>query len=142
VPAADDVRPCPFCGEPIKVRAIKCRFCGEYLDEDEVDDRPRRGGGDASTEEGLKWLVPIGRSGWAIAAGYCGLFSCFPFLGALCGPLAILTGILALRHLRRDPAIGGKGRAIFGLVMGILFGLPNLAVGAILLYLAVTGQLK
>ncbi len=30
-PPVDD-RPCPFCAEPIKASAIKCRFCGEFLD--------------------------------------------------------------------------------------------------------------
>lgn len=28
----DDRRPCPSCGEPIKVAAKKCKFCGEFLD--------------------------------------------------------------------------------------------------------------
>lgn len=26
-------RPCPMCGEAIKISARKCRFCGEYFDE-------------------------------------------------------------------------------------------------------------
>ncbi len=31
-------------------------------------------------DPGVRWLLPVGRSGWAIAAGYLGLFSfvCFP----------------------------------------------------------------
>jgi hypothetical protein len=28
----DDFRPCPYCAERIRVKAVKCRFCGEYLD--------------------------------------------------------------------------------------------------------------
>jgi hypothetical protein len=29
--AASERRPCPFCGEPIKRRAVKCPFCAEWL---------------------------------------------------------------------------------------------------------------
>ncbi|MGY8642132.1 MAG: hypothetical protein ACKVJU_13690 [Verrucomicrobiales bacterium] len=33
---------------------------------------------------GMRMLLPVGRSGWAIAAGYCGLFA-FIGIGASCG---------------------------------------------------------
>lgn len=62
-------------------------------------------------------LVPVGRSGMAIAAGYLGLFSVIPYVG----PLAVVTGVLALRGLKRDPKLHGAGRAWFGIVMGALF---------------------
>jgi threonine/homoserine/homoserine lactone efflux protein len=64
----------------------------------------------------MRWVLPVGTSGWAIAAGYLGLFSilCLP------GPLAILCGAMAIRELRKNPKLSGWGRAIFGLVMGIL----------------------
>ncbi len=35
----------------------------------------------------MRWILPVGRSGWAIAAGYLGLFS---VLGVF-GPFAIVT---------------------------------------------------
>jgi hypothetical protein len=63
-------------------------------------------------------LIPVGRSVWAIAAGYFGLFSlvCFP------APIALILGIVALRDIKKS---GGKkhgiGRAWFGIVMGAIF---------------------
>jgi hypothetical protein len=38
-------------------------------------------------------------------------------------PLALIFGILALRDLKRHPDKGGRGRAIFAIVMGSLFTL-------------------
>jgi hypothetical protein len=61
-------------------------------------------------------LLPVGRSGWAIAAGYLGLFS----LLVVPAPLAIAAGLLALADMRRHPEKFGMGRAVFGLVMGAL----------------------
>jgi predicted Zn finger-like uncharacterized protein len=39
----DDFRSCPYCGEQIRREAIRCRFCGEDIDEPaggDEDDRP------------------------------------------------------------------------------------------------------
>ena len=90
-------------------------------DEDEDDDdrprRRRRHRDDDAGDEGLQYVIPINTSGLAIAAGYVGLISvlCLP------APLALLLGILALRHLKKNPKLHGKGRAIFAIVMGSLF---------------------
>ena len=65
----------------------------------------------------MRWLVPVGRSGWAIAAGYLGLFS---FFGGFLGPIAIIVSIIAIRDIKRNPNRHGMGRAIFGLICGIL----------------------
>jgi len=77
-------------------------------------------------DPGIRLLLPVGRSGWAIAAGYAGLFSvlCFP------GPIAIILSIVAIRDMRTHPHRHGWGRAIFGLIMGILgtIGLVMMAV--------------
>lgn len=67
----------------------------------------------------MRMLMPIGRSIYAIIAGYLGLVSPI-FLPA---PLAIVFGLLALRDIKKNPELVGKGRAIFGLVMGLIFTL-------------------
>lgn len=64
----------------------------------------------------MKVLLPVGRSISAIAAGYLGLLS----LLILPAPFSILLGVLALREIKKDPKLGGRGRAIFGIVMGIV----------------------
>jgi hypothetical protein len=76
-------------------------------------------------EPGMRWVLPVGTSGWAIAAGYFGLFSllCFP------AQISIVLGLVAIWHLRKNPRLSGWGRAIFGLAMGIVFTLiPVIAV--------------
>ena len=64
----------------------------------------------------MRWVLPVGTSVWAIAAGYLGLFSliCFP------APLALLCGIVAVYQLRKNPRLSGWGRAILGIVLGTL----------------------
>ena len=101
----------------------------EDQDEDE-EDRPRRrrrrrrDDEDEEDEDagdhGLQYVIPINTSVLAIAAGYVGLISvlCFP------APFALLLGILALRQLKKKPKLHGKGRAIFAIVMGVLFSIP------------------
>lgn len=83
---------------------------------------------DFSTEK-PSMIVPSNRSGWAIAAGYLGLFS---VLG-VAGPFAILCGVMGLREIKRNEGMGGKGRSIFGIVMGSLgtIGLAVFVVGMI-----------
>jgi len=86
---------------------------------------------DIGQDAGIRMLIPVGRSGWAIAAGYLGLFS-FVVLPA---PIALVVALIAISDIRKHPEKHGMGRAIFGLVMGILgtvalaFGLVAMAIG-------------
>ena len=65
-------------------------------------------------------LLPVGRSEWAIAAGYLGIFG----LVILPAPLALVVAIIAIRDIRRSRGSAspkhGMGRAVFGLVVGVL----------------------
>lgn len=67
-------------------------------------------------DPGLKWVLPFGRSPWAIAAGYLGLFSFIIFPA----PISVIVSIIAIVHIKRRPGLGGMGRAIFGLIIGLL----------------------
>jgi hypothetical protein len=72
----------------------------------------------------MRMLIPVGRSAWAIAAGYAGLFAiaCFP------APIALILGIVAIRDIKKHPQRHGMGRAIFGLAMGVIFSIVLLVV--------------
>jgi len=72
-------------------------------------------GPDPGDSASMRMLLPVGRSGLAIAAGYLRLFS---FLAAP-APIALVVSILAIRELQNNRKLHGMGRAIFGLVMGI-----------------------
>ena len=65
-------------------------------------------------------LIPVGRSGWAIAAGYLGLFG----LVLIPAPLALVVSLIAIRDINRSRLTAkpkrGMGRAIFGLIVGVL----------------------
>lgn len=65
-------------------------------------------------------LIPVGRSLWAVAAGYLGLFSVL----IVPAPFALLVSLVAMRKIGESRKTGkplyGMGRAVFGLVMGAL----------------------
>lgn len=69
---------------------------------------------------GMRLLLPVGRSMWAIIAGYLGLFS----LILVFAPGALVCGIVAVQDIRKSRGglrpKHGMGRAIFGIVMGTL----------------------
>ena len=64
----------------------------------------------------VRAILPVGRSGLSIAAGYLGLLS----LTLVVAPLALGLGIWALKDLKRRPELHGAGRAWFAVVMGTL----------------------
>ena len=80
---------------------------------------------DMGQDAGMRMLLPVGRSGWAIAAGYLGLLS--PLL--VFAPFAAILGIVAVVDIKNHPDRHGLGRAWFGIVMGAIF---TVALGLIL----------
>ncbi|MEM7050711.1 MAG: DUF4190 domain-containing protein [Acidobacteriota bacterium] len=83
-----------------------------------------------ASNEIMKAVLPVGRSAWAIAAGYLAFFAIF----LIPAPIALLCGLMALRDLRQRPAVGGRGRAWFAIISGGFFTLFGLFVGGVLLF--------
>lgn len=115
---------CIYCGAKFDPYATACLSCGQ--ERAKAPSSPRQA---TATPPGvvqdptMRWLLPVGRSGFAIAAGYLGLFGLFiPGLGLL----AVIFGWLGLRDIARHPEKGGKGRAWFGIVAGGLLTLLTL----------------
>ena len=103
---------CPSCGTANDDNNFRCTKCGaiiQVLPTAVVQQ-------DLGDSAVARMLLPVGRSGLAIAAGYAGLFA---FL-VVPAPLALLLGILAVRDLKRNPTKHGMGRAVFGIVTGAL----------------------
>ena len=111
---------CPKCGFENASDAVFCNKCGHRIAEPAPTSsgaQPTAAGGERrhlSDNAGMRAVMPIGRSGVAIAAGYVGIFAITPGVGLV----ALLLGILAIRHIKNNPGRHGMGRAIFAIVMG------------------------
>jgi hypothetical protein len=120
---------CPRCGAVNAVYVVQCSQCGAPLQAMP----PPLPSTDIGQDPAMRLLLPVGRSGLAIAAGYAGLFAmlCLP------APIALVLGLLAIRDIKRHPEKHGLGRAIFGVVMGgiftalLLLQIVLLAMGAV-----------
>ncbi len=133
---------CPACNQVLDLpdadagRVVNCPSCGGVMQVPvipaaipvaaPVAPRPaasvspgapvRRPEASIGDDPAMRMLLPVGRSGLAIAAGYLGLFSFLIFPAPIC----LLVSILAVRDLNRNRDKHGMGRAVFGLIMGIL----------------------
>ncbi len=113
----EETKACPFCAETIQAAAQVCRHCKSDLRPGAPPPgapEPAPAGPKIGDDAGMRLLLPVGRSGWAIAAGYLGLFS---FL-VIFAPICLIVSIVAAVQLRRNKELHGWGRTIFGLVMG------------------------
>ena len=77
-------------------------------------------------DAGMRLLLPVGRSGWAIAAGYLGLLGWLIFPLA---PFALATAVLGHMEIANNPKRHGIGRVATGYVGGVI----GLFVGAYVL---------
>jgi hypothetical protein len=130
--------PCPFCGELILATAIKCRFCGRFLDEDELPPLPCS----STSVKPIEFLVPTNVSRCSIASCYFGFIGlCLPIVGLVFAIPAFICGVVALRKRRKDVSYGAVTsdiRAIMGLVFS---GLAILLYGGIIIYALIRGRL-
>ena len=114
---------CPHCGHQTLVQdqyvgqSGPCAGCGQMVTVLPPYAVPPSSFEPLGENAGIRLLLPVGRSFWAIAAGYAGLFAVL-FVPA---PIALILGIIAIYDIKRHPKRHGMGRAIFGLVMGAIF---------------------
>ena len=78
----------------------------------------------AEPTDPVHWLIPTGRTWQSIAAGYVALFAIVVWF---LGPIALGLGVWALKASQQGGA-HGRGRAIFGIVVGALSTLAFVAV--------------
>lgn len=104
---------CRYCAESIPADANICPICRSDLT---IPVLPQRTVSGIEESALARLMLPVGRSIWAIVAGYMGLlsFALFP------APLALLFGIIAVRDINQHPHLHGMGRAVFAIVMGAL----------------------
>lgn len=104
---------CRNCGQKIDAAVSACPHCNALKAPSDVSSvQPTQ----ATSGSGMQYILPIGRSGWSIAAGYLALFSIL----LLPAPLALFCGGMALRDIAKHPEKTGKPRAIFGIIMGLI----------------------
>lgn len=87
------------------------------------------------------YAAPRPASGLAVTSLVCGIagvvFGSFLFwlvLPFFASVVAIITGHLALRRMKTDPGVGGRGMALAGIIMGYVMVAIQLVVLAILLF--------
>ncbi|HLY08602.1 MAG TPA: hypothetical protein VKW04_04750 [Planctomycetota bacterium] len=82
----DGQRPCPFCAEPIKLAAIKCKHCGEMMPGEVRPPAPPESPG-ARDDEHLKNLV----LGHTVVSALTALFGCMFIMHLAIGIVSIVA---------------------------------------------------
>lgn len=100
----EELKECPYCKNKIKKFAVKCRYCGRYLDS-EIS---------RSTE-----TVPKGRhpdASQALIFGILSIFCC----AVIFGPIAISRANKAIKDIDSDPGYTGREMANAGKIIAIV----------------------
>jgi len=140
----DGKEPCPFCGERIRPNSIRCKYCGEELDDEEEDDyeeeRPSRRG--RKSGRGIRRHALPHRGGMVLTLGIISVVSlvldlllaccCFPagwvttLVGMGTGIPAWILGQRDLAKMRTgemDPS--GRGSTQGGWICGMIGTILN-----------------
>ncbi len=105
---------CSKCGTLNGDNTFKCIKCQSVLHPEAIQNAVPQTN---SSDKVLKYIIPIGRSPIAIVAGYVGIFSILLFPA----PFALTLGVWAFYDIKKHPGKLGMGRAVFSIVMGIIF---------------------
>jgi hypothetical protein len=100
---------CSKCGSLNPEQAAQCVRCRTPL-------RPTAYAAQPPLEDSaaVRMLLPLGRSWWAIAAGYLGLVSIL----MLPAPFALLCGVIGIIDIKRNPQKHGMGRCLLDIIAG------------------------
>jgi len=82
-------------------------------------------------------LIPA-KNGSALASYYLGLFSLFPVFGLVLAIAAVILGWQGLKNYHKNPAVRGRTHAWVGLICGVVFGLFNLLIVAVIVFGLIT----
>jgi len=126
-------RPCPFCAEPVRLAARKCRHCGEILDRNLAIAKQQERMKEIERRQALLVTELPGSR----AAFICGVLSILSapgvFVGVALGSVAMLLGASSIKEAPRHPGLPGGQRARRAILLGALGVVTSLLIFAMLL---------